>query len=67
VSAFTAQGGFLSANLGGSRSEVTFQAPLRSAAPSYTLGDYWEGSIYYNTATNKLQVNTGGSTWVDLH
>lgn len=67
LSAFTAQGGFLSANFGGSRSEVTFQAPLRTAAPSYSSGDYWEGSIYYNTTTNKLQVNTGGSTWVDLH
>lgn len=67
LSSFTKQGGFLSANLGGVRSEVTFQAPLRSSAPTFSSGDYWEGSIYYNTITNKLQVNTGGGTWVDLH
>lgn len=67
LSAFTKQGGFLSANSGGSRSEVTFQAPMRSGVPSYASGDYWEGSIYYDTTTNKLRVNTGASTWVDLH
>lgn len=67
LSSFTKQGGLLSANTAGSRSEVTFQTPLRAAAPSYSSGDYWEGSIYYNTTTNKLQVNTGAGTWVDLH
>lgn len=24
------------------------------------------GSLYYDTTANKLRVNTGGSTWVDL-
>ena len=67
LSAFTKQGGFLSGNSAGLRSEVAFQAPLRAAAPTYANGDYWKGSIYYNTTTNKLQVNTGASTWVDLN
>lgn len=51
----------------GYESENAIGFPIRSADPSFSSGDYWEGSVYYNSATNKLKVNTGGSTWVDLH
>ncbi len=51
----------------GKRSEVTFQPPLRSGPPTSETGDYWLGSIYFDTTLKKLRVNTGGSTWEDLH
>lgn len=54
-------------NSDGLREEALFQPSLRAADPGFTSGDFWEGCIYYNTTTNKLRVNTGGSTWVDLH
>jgi hypothetical protein len=67
VLSFQDAGGFLSAPLAGSRNQITFQVPQRAADPTFTSGDFWEGSMYYNTATNKLRLNTGGSTWVDLN
>jgi len=60
-------GGFKVAPLSGHRNEVAFQPPARSSPPSFQSGDYWIGSLYYDTTANKLRVNTGGSTWVDLH
>jgi hypothetical protein len=60
-------GGFKAAPLSGHRSEVTFRPPARPGPPSFTSGDFWQGSIYFDTTANKLRVNTGGSTWVDLH
>jgi len=64
---FTECGVFRSGVGNGYRDEVVFVPPLRAAAPTFSSGDYWEGGIYYNTTTNKLQVNTGSTTWVDLH
>jgi len=46
---------------------VTFQPPMRSGPPSMTSGDYWLGSMYFDTTTRKLRVNTGGSQWEDLN
>ncbi len=66
-SSFTDFGGYRVAPLSGYRGEITFQPPARKGPPSFTSGDFWEGSIYYDTTTNKLRLNTGGSTWVDLH
>jgi hypothetical protein len=60
-------GGLRVVPLSGHREEVAFQPPARSGPPSFQSGDYWKGSLYFDTATNKLRVNTGGSTWVDLH
>jgi len=60
-------GGFKVAPLSGHRNEVALQPPARSSPPSFQSGDYWIGSLYYDTTANKLRVNTGGSTWVDLH
>jgi hypothetical protein len=60
-------GGWRVAPLSGHRNEVAFQPPARSGPPSFQSGDYWKGSLYFDTAANKLRVNTGGSTWVDLH
>jgi hypothetical protein len=60
-------GGLRAAPLGGHRNEVAFQPPARSGPPTFQSGDYWKGCLYYDTTTNKLRVNTGGSTWVDLH
>ena len=60
-------GGFKVAPLSGHRNEVALQPPPRSSPPSFHSGDYWLGSLYYDTTANKLRVNTGGSTWVDLH
>jgi len=60
-------GGIKSAPIGGSRNEVTFQPPMRSGPPSMTSGDYWLGSMYFDTTTRKLRVNTGGSQWEDLN
>jgi len=51
----------------GSRGEATFQPPSRSTPPVSQSGDYWKGTIYYDTGVNKLRVNTGGSTWEDLN
>ena len=67
LGAFIDFGGFKVAPLSGYRSQVTFQPPARSGPPSFSSGDYWLGSIYYDTTVNKLRVNTGGATWVDLH
>ena len=60
-------GGLKVSPVAGYRNEVTFQPPARSAPPSSQSGDYWLGTIYYDTTANKLRVNTGGSTWEDLH
>ena len=65
--AFIDFGGLKSAPQSGNRSEITFQPPARKGPPTYNSGDCWLGSIYYDTTANKLRVNTGGSTWVDLH
>ena len=51
----------------GLRNQVTFKPPARKGPPSFTSGDFWRGTLYYDTTRNKLRVNTGGSTWVDLH
>lgn len=51
----------------GTRAEAAWEFPKRATDPSFSSGDWWEGSVYYNTATNKLRVNTGGGTWIDLH
>ena len=64
---FVDVGGWLSAPQSGNRDEVTLQPPQLAADPAFSSGDYWKGTIYYNTATNKLRLNTGGSTWVDLN
>ena len=66
-SAFTDIGGLKVGNSSGTFTEAVLLPPLRASAPSFSSGNWWEGGIYYNTTTNKLQVNTGGSTWVDLH
>jgi hypothetical protein len=66
-SSFISFGGFKSAPLSGCRNQVTFQPPARSGAPSFNSGDFWIGTMYYDTSTNKLRLNTGGSTWVDLN
>ncbi|MCK5803447.1 MAG: hypothetical protein KAI66_11470 [Lentisphaeria bacterium] len=60
-------GGFKVAPVSGHRSQVAFQPPARRGPPSFQSGDFWIGSMYYDTSTNKLRVNTGGSKWVDLH
>jgi len=59
-------GGFRAAPISGYRNQVVFQPPARSGPPSFQSGDYWEGTIYYDTSRKKLRVNTGGSTWGDL-
>jgi hypothetical protein len=65
--AFKDFGGLKVAPVAGHRSQVTFQPPAHSGPPSFTSGDFWVGTIYYDTTAKKLRVNTGGSTWVDLH
>jgi len=45
----------------------TTRHAARSGPPSFQSGDYWKGSLYFDTTTNKLRVNTGGLMWVDLH
>ena len=60
-------GGYRVAPLNGQRSQVTFQPPARKGPPSFNSGNYWEGTMYYDTTAKKVRVNTGGSTWVDLH
>jgi hypothetical protein len=67
LGSFTNFGGFKSAPVMGARGEVTFQPPARKSPPSFNSGDYWEGTMYYDTTAKTLRVNTGGSTWVDLH
>ncbi|MBM3473794.1 MAG: hypothetical protein FJX75_11040 [Armatimonadetes bacterium] len=65
--AFQDFGGIKSAPLSGHRGEVTFQPPVRSGPPSFSSGDFWLGSVYFDTTTRKLRVNTGGSKWEDLN
>ena len=60
-------GGLKVAPRSGSRNDVALQPPARKAPPSFQSGDFWKGTLYYDTTRNKLRVNTGGSTWVDLH
>jgi hypothetical protein len=60
-------GGFRTGDVSGLRTEIAWEFPKAASDPTFTSGDWWEGSVYYNTATNKLRVNTGASTWVDLH
>lgn len=60
-------GGLKAPPLSGARSEVTFQPPARHDPPRSQSGDHWIGSMYFDKRTNKLRVNTGGSTWEDLH
>ena len=67
LEAFIDFGGLKSAPQSGYRSEITFQPPARKGLPTFNSGDFWLGSIYYDTTANKLRVNTGGSTWADLH
>ena len=61
-SAMTSGGGWKVGG-SGSRAEILLMPPSLSANPSFSSGDYWESGIYYNTTTNKLVVNTGGTTW----
>ena len=65
--AFVDFGGLKVAPRSGYRNELAFQPPARPGPPTFSAGDYWRGSIYYDTTTKKLRVNTGGSDWVDLH
>ena len=51
----------------GTLDESAIVPPKLAANPTFNSGDYWEGGLYYNTTSNKLRVNTGGSTWADLH
>ena len=60
-------GGLKVAPESGKRHEAAFQPPVLNGPPAAGEGDYWQGSIYFDAATKKLRVNTGGSTWVDLH
>ena len=60
-------GGFTVAPLKGHRNQIAFRPPARTGPPSFHSGDFWLGSMYYDTTRNKLRVNTGGSRWVDLH
>lgn len=60
-------GGFRTGDVSGLRTEIAWEFPKAASDPTFASGDWWEGSVYYNTATNKLRVNTGASTWVDLH
>jgi hypothetical protein len=43
--------------------ECVFKPPQAASNPTYSSGDFWKGGIYFNTTTNKIVVNTGGSTW----
>ena len=47
--------------------EIALIPPKMATDPTFNTGDYWEGGIYYNTATNKLRLNIGLSNWVDLN
>ncbi len=67
LGSFLEFGGLKAAPLSGSRNEVTFQPPARSGPPSFSSEDFWLGSIYFDTTTRKLRVNTGGSKWEDLN
>lgn len=60
-------GGCLVADQPGLRDQVTWAFPQRALQPSFSSGDYWEGSVYYDTATKKLRVNVGGATWQDMN
>jgi hypothetical protein len=46
--------------------ERTYRPPLRSGAPSFNSGDYWAGSLYYDTTTKRLRVNFGTTVWQDV-
>jgi len=63
---FVSFGGFKGAPDSGCRDEVTFQPPERRAPPSYNSGDFWHGTIYYDTTKKTLRVNTGGSKWENI-
>jgi len=63
------QAGFVTkAGLGDNyREQAVIMPPKAAADPTFSSGDYWEGGLYYNTTTNKLRLNTGTTTWVDLN
>ncbi|MBQ7649603.1 MAG: hypothetical protein IJS15_01515 [Victivallales bacterium] len=64
---FKSFGGFICAPLKGARDQVTFRPPVRDAAPDFHSGDYWEGSIFYDSKAKKLKLNTGGKNWIELN
>ena len=66
-SSFINFGGFKSTPVNGLRSEVTFQPPFRKAPPSFNSGNYWRGTIYFDTSKNKLRLNVGEKNWIDLN
>jgi hypothetical protein len=68
VLSFVLAGGFIMGASAGTRTQAAWSFPRNTGDPSYLSGtDWWQGSAYYNTTTNKLRLNTGGSTWVDLN
>ncbi|NMA19923.1 MAG: hypothetical protein GX927_05025 [Lentisphaerae bacterium] len=64
---FKSFGGFICAPVKGAREQVTFRPPVRESAPDFQSGNYWEGSIYYDSNAKKLKLNIGGRNWVDLN
>lgn len=62
-SSFVDMGGLVCGGNASTGTEAAWQLPQRSSNPSYSSGDHWEGSIYYNTGSNKARLNVGGSTW----
>ena len=68
IANFTLMGGLLIGGTQAYKTEASWLVPLRGSDPTYTDGaNWWEGSMYYNTATNKLRLNTGAMTWIDLN
>ena len=60
---FIEAGGILAGGVQGARTEVAWQFPQMASDPTFTSGNWWIGSVYYNTTLNKLRVNVGGGTW----
>jgi hypothetical protein len=50
----------------GYHTENAFKFPARANDPYFSSPNFFKGSVYYNTTTNKLRVNNG-TTWIDLH
>lgn len=66
LSSFVDMGGWRQGGPG-SETQYAFEFPKQTSAPSYSSGDWWEGCVYYNTTTNKLEVNVGAGTWQALN